>query len=297
MTDDHTVAGVPISRPDKIMYRHPQITKADVAGYYRDVADVMLPHLLHRPINMQRWPDGVDGPNFYEKKVPQHFPEWVETIRVQTSDGSQRQPLVQDTRTLVFLADQACLTPHAWLSTTDDLDRPDQLIIDLDPTSDDLAAVRTATKITGEALDDLGLVPFLKTTGSRGYHVQAPIRPELSFDEVRDFARSLAEVLAGRHPDLLTTEQRKNRRGDRVFVDVLRNGYGQTAVPPYALRGRQGAPVATPLDWSELQRTAPDRFDINSVRRRLQQRGCPWRTIRRNARSLFRVRDKLIKNR
>lgn len=296
MTDDHTVAGVPISRPDKIMYPHPQITKADVAGYYRDVADVMLPHLLHRPINMQRWPDGVDGQSFYEKKVPQHFPEWVQTVRVRTSDGSQRQPLVQDIRSLVFLADQACLTPHAWLSTTDDLDRPDQLIIDLDPTSDDLAAVRAATKITGEALDDLGLVPFLKTTGSRGYHVQSPIRPELSFDEVREFARSLAESLAARHPDLLTTEQRKNRRGDRVFVDVLRNGYGQTAVPPYALRGRQGAPVATPLDWSELQRTAPDRFDINSVRRRLQQRDCPWRTIGRNARSLSRVRDKLIKN-
>lgn len=296
MSDDHTVAGVAISRPDKIMYPDPGVTKAAVAEYYQDISEVMLPHLSGRPINMQRWPNGIDGQSFFEKKVPEHFPEWVATARVQTAEGSQRQVLVQDARTLVFLADQACLTPHVWLSKIDDLDRPDELIIDLDPTSEDLAAVREATTIVGDAIDDLGLVPFLKTTGSRGYHVQIPIRPELGFDAVREFARSLADALAGRHPDLLTTEQRKNRRGDRVFVDVLRNGYGQTAVPPYALRGRPGAPVATPLDWDELARTAPDRFDISSVRRRLKQRDCPWRDIRRHARSLQRVRDKLIKN-
>lgn len=295
MPDDHIIDSVTVSRPDKIMYPDAGLTKADVADYYHDVAEVMLPHLVDRPINMQRWPDGVEGPNFYEKKVPGHFPDWVQTVQVQTADGPQHQVLVQDARTLVFLADQACLTPHVWLSRADQLDRPDELIIDLDPSSDDLAAVREATSITGEALDDLGLVPYLKTTGSRGYHVQVPIRAELGYDEVRDFARSLADALAGRQPDLLTTEQRKNRRGDRVFVDVLRNGYGQTAVPPYALRGRAGAPVATPLDWNELARIAPDRFDITSVRRRLQQRDCPWRDIRRHARSLVRVRDKLIK--
>jgi bifunctional non-homologous end joining protein LigD len=291
--DVRAIGGVLVSRPDKIMYPDQGITKAEVAVYYHDVADVMLPHLTDRPITMQRWPNGVDGQSFYEKKVPNHFPDWSATATVGTSDGPQRQLMVQDIRTLTYLADQACLTPHTWLSRVDDLDRPDQLIIDLDPSSDDLAAVRHATMIVGEALDDLGLVPFLKTTGSRGYHVLTPIKPALGFADVRKFARSLADTLAGRHPDLLTTEQRKDRRDDRVFVDVLRNGYGQTAAPPYALRGRPGAPVATPLDWEELPRTAPDRFDISSVRRRLQQRDCPWRNLRRHARTLGRVIDRL----
>jgi bifunctional non-homologous end joining protein LigD len=287
------VNGIVIPRPDKIMYRYRGITKADVAYYYQNVADVMLPHLIDRPITMQRWPDGIDGPSFYEKKVPDHFPDRIATVVVNTADGPQRQVTVQDVTTLVHLAGQACLTPHAWLSRRDDLDHPDQLIIDLDPTTDDLSAVRRAAMIVGEALDDLGLVPYLRTTGSRGYHVLVPIKLDLGFDDVRRFARSLADGLTHRHPELLTTEQRKNRRGDRVYVDVLRNGYGQTAVPAYALRGRRGAPVATPLDWEELPRTAPDRFDINSVQRRLQQRDCPWRGIRRHARSLAPVIDRV----
>lgn len=294
MPDEYTLDGVAIPRADKIMYTDPVITKADVANYYHDVAEVILPHLTDRPINMQRWPDGVEGQTFYEKKVPEHFPDWIATAHVQTAGGSQDQVRVQDARTLVYLAGQACLTPHTWLSRVDALDRPDELIIDLDPTADDLEAVRRAATIVGEAIDGLGLVPFLKTTGSRGYHIQVPIRNETGYDEVRNFARSLAGALADRHPDLLTVEQRKNRRGDRVFIDVLRNGYGQTAVPPYALRGRPGAPVATPLDWDELSRTAPDRYDISSVRHRLQQRECPWRGIRRHARSLSRIRSRVI---
>ncbi len=291
-----TVHGVEVTKPDKVLFPDAGIIKLDLATYYDDIAGVMLPHLRGRPINMQRFPDGIDGMAFYEKKVPSHFPDWVATVRVDTADGPQDQVLVEDARTLVYLAQQACITPHAWLSRADDLDRPDQLIIDLDPNADDpdvLAKVRRATRLTGELLDDLGLTSYLKTTGSRGYHVLVPLRRVEPFDEVRAFARRLGERLAAAAPDLLTVEHRKAKRGDRVFVDVLRNGYGQTAVPPYGVRARPGAPVATPIEWSELSRVTPDGHDVRSVRRRLRRRACPWAGVRRHAQGLGRARKRL----
>ena len=253
----------------------------------------MLPHLRGRPVNMQRFPDGIDGMAFYEKKVPSHFPDWVHTVEVHTVDGTQRQVVVDDRRSLVYLAQQACITPHTWLCTNKNLEKPDQLIFDLDPSDDDLAKVRRATRLVGELLDDLGLTTYLKTTGSRGYHVLVPLRPSLGFDEVRDFARRCGEVLVEKAPDLLTLEQRKAKRGDRVYVDIGRNAYGQTAVPAYAVRARQGAPVSTPITWDELSRVKPGQFTVTSVRRRLARRDCPWADVRRHAQGLAKARKKL----
>lgn len=295
MSTDVTIAGVPISRPEKEMFPGDgaAVTKAKVAQYYADVAEVMLPHVRGRPISMQRFPDGIDGTSFFEKKVPSHFPDFVTTVEVDTADGPQRQVRIEDERTLVYLADQACLTPHVWLSTAEHLDAPDQLIVDLDPSVEDLSAVRRATRAVGELLDELGLVSYLKTTGSRGYHVLVPLRPERDFDGVREFARSLAQVLVQREPDLLTVEARKNKRGRRVLVDVQRNGYGQTAVPPYALRARPGAPVATPITWDELSRVEPDKYTIGSVRRRLAQVEDPWAGISRHRQTLDKAEERL----
>jgi bifunctional non-homologous end joining protein LigD len=289
------VAGVAISKPDKVMFPDAGVTKADLAQYYADVADVMLPHVAHRPVNMQRFPDGIEGSGFYEKKVPSHFPDWVETVEVSTADGSQRQVVAGDRRTLVYLAQQGCVTPHTWLSRTSSLDQPDQLVFDLDPSRDSLADVRKATRTIGELLDDLGLTTFLKTTGSRGYHVVVPLRAADSFDDVRDFARSVAEVAVTRQPKLLTVEQRKDKRGDKVLVDVMRNGYGQTAVPPYAVRARPGAPVSTPIEWDELGRVKPTQYDLRSVLRRLDKRDDPWKGIRRRAQGLGKARTKLAR--
>lgn len=280
---EYEVAGVTITRPEKVMFPNAEVTKAQVAAYYAELADWMLPHLADRPVTMQRWPDGVGGFNFFEKNMPDHFPDWIRSVEVDTANGAQRQVVVPDRQSLVYLADQACLTPHVWLSTTAALDRPDQMIFDMDPSSDDLAAIRKATRIIGQELEDLGLTTFLKTTGSRGYHVVVPLRGNASFEQVREFAHGLAGATAGDHADLMTTEQRKDRRGDRVFVDVVRNAYGQTVVPPYALRGRPGAPVATPIDWEELSRVEPDQYDLTAVRHRLRQRSCPWQPLRRHA--------------
>ncbi len=191
------VEGVEVTHADKELFpagdRGAAVTKEGLARYYADMAAVMLPHLRERPVNMQRFPDGIEGPGFYEKKVPSHFPDWVATVEVVTAERRQRQVVVDDVRTLVYLAQQACLTPHTWLSRVGDLDRPDQLVFDLDPSVEGLAEVRRATRLVGEILDELGLTSYLKTTGSRGYHVLVPLRPEEGFDEVRDFARSSSE--------------------------------------------------------------------------------------------------------
>jgi bifunctional non-homologous end joining protein LigD len=292
------VSGVRISKPDKELFAEsatgPAVTKLDLARYYGSVADVMVPHLKGRPVNMQRFPDGIDGSSFYEKKVPSHFPGFVHSAEVDTSDGPQRQVVVDDARSLVYLAQQACITPHAWLCRVDDLDHPDQLVLDLDPTVPGLARVRRATRLVGELLDDLGLTSVLKTTGSRGYHVLVPLRRTEPFEDARSFARALAQVLVDREPDLLTLEARKAKRGDRVLVDVQRNGYGQTAVPPYAVRARPGAPVATPITWDELGRIEPDQHTIRTVGRRLSRGGDRWSKLP-SGQSLGRPREKLAR--
>jgi bifunctional non-homologous end joining protein LigD len=296
MSDVPDVSGVEISKPDKELFPRSDgggpVTKLDLARYYESVAEVMLPHLRKRPVNMQRFPDGIGKSSFYEKKVPSHFPDFVHTVEVETAGEPQRQVVVDDVRSLVYLAQQACITPHAWLSRVDDLDRPDQVMIDLDPSVPGLDRVRRATRLVGDLLDDLGLSSVLKTTGSRGYHVVVPLRRTESFDDVRAFAREMAQVLVDREPDLLTLEARKVKRADRVLLDVQRNGYGQTAVPPYAVRARSGAPVATPITWDELGRVEPDQHTIHTIGRRLARGGDRWADLPAGQ-SLGKPREKL----
>jgi bifunctional non-homologous end joining protein LigD len=296
MSERTEVAGVEISKPDKELFPASgdagAVTKLDLARYYESVAGVMVPHLRGRPVNMQRFPDGISGPSFYEKKVPAHFPDFVRTAEVDTAEGSQRQVVVGDGRSLVYLAQQACLTPHTWLSRVDDLDRPDQLVVDVDPSVPGLAAVRRATRLVGELFDDLGLESVVKTTGSRGYHVVVPLRRAAGFDDVRAFARDAAQVLVDREPDLLTLEARKNKRGERILLDVQRNGYGQTAVPPYAVRARPGAPVATPITWDELSQVEPDQHTVRTIGSRLSGGGDRWADLPRGQ-SLGRAREQL----
>jgi bifunctional non-homologous end joining protein LigD len=297
------VAQIDISHPDKVLFPDSDatseagegLTKADLAEYYASVASVMLPHLTDRPISMQRFPDGIDHGGFYEKKVPSHFPDWLDTTDVETADGTQSQVTVNNARTLVYLANQGCITPHTWLSRTRALDRPDQLVFDLDPSIDDLAMLRRATTMTGELLDAIGLTSYLKSSGSRGYHVVVPLRPQATFDETRAFALEVAEHLAKQEPDLLTVEQRKSNRGDRVYIDIMRNAYAQTIVPPYAVRARPGGPVSAPMEWYELSRVAPDEYTITNLRRRLSTRGDPWNGIRRRAHGLTKASEKLAR--
>lgn len=277
---------IEVSKPDKVLFPEDGLTKADLVEYYTAVGGTMLPHVAGRPVAMRRFPDGIGEVGFFEKKAPEHFPDWIDRVEVRTQEASQKHIVCTEEATLAYLADQACVEPHVWLAREDDLDHPDQLIFDLDPSVEDLGRLRDSARSLRGLLDELGLTSFIKTTGSRGFHVQVPLDRSADFGTVRDFARAVAETLAADDPEQMTTEQRKNKRGERVFLDYLRNAYGQNAIPPYGVRARPGAPVATPIDWSELGRAAPDGYDMASVLRRLSQKADPWRGIGRRGFSL-----------
>ena len=285
---------VEISRPDKPLFPS-GITKADLAGYYDAVARVMLPHLRDRPLNLERYPDGIEGERIVQQRAGRHFPRWIGRVEVRKKGGTVEHVVARDAATLVYLANQACITLHPWLSRKDAVHRPDRLIFDLDPSDHDPAQVLKAARTMAELLRELGLEPWVMSSGSRGYHLTLPLQRRLSFDEVRAFAVDVASLAARRHPELFTTEQRKAKRQRRVLIDVMRNAYAHTAVAPYAVRPRPDAPVATPLHPEELNdaKTRPDRWTIKTVLGRLDPDGDPWAQIRRKPQSISTARRHL----
>jgi bifunctional non-homologous end joining protein LigD len=188
----------------------------------------------------------------------------------------------------VYLANQGCITPHVGLSRVDKVDYPDRLSIDLDTSDDDFVKVQNDARQIKVLLDRMELTAFVQTTGSRGLHVVVPIQRTTKFDDAREFTATLARYLAQRHPQQLTVEQRKNKRGDRVFIDYLRNAYGQTAVAPYSVRAKEGAPIATPIGWSEATAgdLRPQKYNLKNIFRRLAQKQDPWADIAQHAGSL-----------
>jgi len=284
---------VAVSSPDKVLFPEDGTTKADLARYYARVADTMLPHLKGRPISMLRYPDGIEGESFFQKDVPDYFPAWIRRAKVEKEGGTLEMMVAEEPAALVYLAGQACITPHVWLSRIDRPQRPDRLIFDFDPSGDDFGPVREGARRMRDLLDELGLAPFVMTTGSRGLHVTVPLDRSADFDVVRTFARGCAELLVARRPDHLTVEHRKAKRGGRVYVDTGRNAYAQTGVAPYAVRALPGAPVATPLDWSELGRARPRSTTIANLFRRLGRKDDPWADIDRRARPLAKAAERL----
>lgn len=286
-----------LERLDKVLYPEAEITKGDVVDYYRRIAQTMLPHLHDRPLTMHRFPDGIDTGGFYQKEAPDYFPEWIRrvSILVEEEGEEQEQLTCENEATLAYLADQACLTPHVWLSRADKIRHPDKLIFDLDPPDSEFEPVRQAALDFRELLEELGLPAYVMTTGSRGMHVAVSLDRSADFDTVRAFARDLAEVLAHRRPERFTVKQRKKKREGRLFLDYLRNSYGQTSVAPYSLRPLPGAPVATPLDWSELHDSSlhSQSYTIDNIFRRLGQKEAPWRDFAHEARALDEARQKL----
>jgi bifunctional non-homologous end joining protein LigD len=281
---------VEITHPGKVLFPD-GITKCDLAAYYRDVAPTMLPHVHDRPVSMQRFNAGIERPGFFQKDIPRGAPDWVGRVRVPKKGGTVCHVLANETATLVWLANQNCITPHVSTARVDRLDRPDRIVWDLDPAGDDFGLVRRTALELGALLRDAGCEPFAMTTGSRGIHVVVAIRRRFGYEAVRDAALAVAEALADRHPDALTTAFRKERREGRLFLDVNRNGRAQTAVPPYAVRPRPGAPVAAPVRWAEVEDDGlrPDAWGLRSVLDRLERDGDPWADIARAAGGLPRL--------
>ncbi len=278
--DGHTIE---ISKPERLYFPESGITKGELVEYYRDVAPVMLTHLRDRPVALLRYVKGIAGPSFYQKRFPKAFPRWIEHLDVvNTYDEEVQFVVVQNAASLVYLANQGCITLHAFTAPTKNIRFPDRMILDLDPhgaaSFDDVLFGAHAVRA---ALESRGLPAFVMTTGSRGLHVVTPIKTLHHIDRVRAYARAIAEALIDEHPDRFTIEQRKSNRGDRIFLDYMRNGFASTGVAPYAVRPIEGAPVATPVEWDELDAAdfGPQRWTIANVRERLAERSDPWRDI------------------
>jgi bifunctional non-homologous end joining protein LigD len=286
---------VDITRPEKVLFPEDGITKGDLIRYYQRISPWMLPYLEGRPLALQRFPDGIDKPGFFQKAAAAYYPAWIKKVTVPKVGGTVKHVVCDDVATLVYLANQACITPHIWLSRVDKLQYPDQMIFDLDPSTEDFAVVIDAALSLKGVLDDLELPAYVRTTGSRGLHVSVPLNRDRDFDAVRAFARRVAEVIVAQDPSRYTIEQYKSKRRGRVFIDVNRIAYAQTAVALYAVRARKGAPVSVPLAWSELRKKGlrSDGLTMRIVFERLEKGDDPWKAFWRHTASLDKAGRKL----
>ena len=285
--DTITVDGhdISLSDTDKVLFPEAGLTKGDLIDYYRKLAPTALPHFRDRALTMQRFPDGIGRDGFFQKAIPDYFPDWIDRVEVPKEGGRITHVVVNSAATLVYLANQACITPHLALARSTTPDRPDRMIFDLDPSSGDFAMVQEVATRLRDRLTAGGLPVYVQVTGSRGMHLVVPLDGSAAFDPVRAFARRIASALADEVPKLATVAARKSDRGRRVYVDTMRNAYGQIGVAPYGVRARPGAPVATPLTWDEAMADdmMPDRYTIRNLFRRLGQTDDPWAGMAQHA--------------
>lgn len=271
-----------VSNADRVVFPKIGRTKGDVVAYYDRIAERALPHVIGRPLSIRRYPKGLAGPGFFQKNVPKHYPESIERFAVPRSREASKKhgkdapdvtlyPVVREAEHLGYVANQGAIELHVSTARVEKFDRPDRLVVDLDPPEGATAKVRRAAHLVRDALEALGLPSVPVATGSKGYHVVAAVRPTVPYDTMTGTMQRLASLLVAEHPDELTIAFRVAQRGDRVFVDWLRNRPIATVVAPYSLRARERATVATPLAWDELDDTAPDAFTIDDLDRLLDR--------------------------
>lgn len=269
---------IPITHPDKLLFPDDGITKGELAAYYETIAPAMLPHIVGRPVTMERYHRGIAAPGFMQKDVSKGFPKWLERVEVPKHGGTVHHPIVTDTRSLVWLANQNCITPHVWTRRVPDLRHPDVCVFDLDPSDDDVSAVRAAAIALRDLLDELGLRSWIKTSGSKGFHIAVALDGSADLPTAARFADAVGTLLVRRDPAHLTQEFHKADRGGRILVDTGRNGYSATFAAAYAVRPKPGAPVSAPCTWPEVTRgeIAPRSFTLRTMGARVETVGDLW---------------------
>lgn len=284
--DGHEIT---ITHPDKVLFPADGITKGELVEYYQSIAPRMIPLVRDRPLHMNRFPGGIQYHPIQQKRVPDTFPAWIERATVHLQKGGTiTHAMINNTATLVYLANYNMVTAHVWSSCIQAPEQPDLLIFDLDPADEDFVLVRKTALTLKAMLEELKLIPFVKTTGSRGLHVVVPITVGPTFEVTHLFGDSIAQRLAAADPDHLTTEFLKEKRQGRLFLDINRNAYAQTVVAPYSVRARRGAPIAVPIAWSDVESHAlrPDGVTIRTISDWLRGRADPWRSMERSRRAL-----------
>jgi bifunctional non-homologous end joining protein LigD len=284
-----------ISHPDKLLFPDDGITKGDLAAYYESIAPLLLPHIRGRPVTMERYPAGIGEKGFWQKDVSKGFPPWLQRVEVPKKDGVVHHPIVTDTRSLLWTANQNAITHHVWTSRVPHLARPDVCVFDLDPSKEDAAEVRAAALGLRDLLHELELPSWIKTSGSKGFHIVVPIDGKTHIGLVARFADAVGALFVSLASDRLTQEFSKADRKGRIYVDTGRNGYGATFAAAYTVRARQGAPVSAPCTWREIERgeVEPRTFTLRNMPARITKVGDVWADMRRRGRSLKRPMEKL----
>ena len=274
-----SVAGITLSNPDRVLYPEQGITKRDLAGYYEAVADWILPHVANRPLSLVRCPRGMTGECFYQKHVTDSVPDAIHGVEIREEKGIGVYVMINDLPGLIALVQLGVLEMHPWGARADRIERPDRLVMDLDP-GPGVAwkTLREAAVETRGVFDELGVETWLRTTGGKGLHLVAPIDRRTSWNDLKTFAAGVAQLMATRNPSRYLANMSKAKRRGKVYIDYLRNSRGATAVASYSTRARAGATVATPLRWDELSGVSdPASFNVESVPRRLAAlKTDPW---------------------
>ena len=279
-----------ITHPDKVLFPDDGITKGEMAAYYATIAPLMLPHISGRPVTMERYPSGIGRTGFFHKDVSKGFPEWLERVEVPKKDGTVHHPIVNDLRSLVWLANQNCITPHVWTSRVPDPYYPDICVFDLDPSTPDLEPLYEAAFAVRDLLSKLEVKSWVKTSGSKGLHIVVPLDGKTRMGDVARFAHGVGAALVARHPDRLTQEFSKADRGARIYLDTGRNNYSATFAAAYAVRAKPGAPVSAPCTWEEVERgeASPQAFTLRTMATRIERVGDAWADMRRRGYSIGR---------
>lgn len=283
---------VTCSNVDRVVFPDAGLTKGDVLAYYRDIAAEMVPELQGRALTLERFTKGLKAGGFYQKHYQKHFPAWIGRVEL----GSKTRvvyPVCDDAASLVYFANQGTLAFH--VAGGRQVGTPDQIVFDLDPPDKGFDLARRAAHAVRELLTELGLPAFVKTSGSKGLHVVVPTDARDGWDDVALLCKHAATHLCERHPDLVTTEFYKKDRKGRLFLDVMRNAPGATVVAAWSIRGRPGAPVSTPILWTEVDDPgmAPDGIRLRDVRSRIEAHGNPWSDFRTPAGSVANALTKL----
>jgi bifunctional non-homologous end joining protein LigD len=267
---------VKLTNLDKVFFPEPGLTKGDLIRYYLDVAPCVLHHVRNRPMQMKRYPNGVEGEFFYQKRVPVPHPDWLETTHIRFPSGRTADfPVCQDAASLAWIVNLGCIELHTWHSRITHVERPDYLLIDLDPSEGNpWEFVREIALVVKEVMDELGLHSFPKTSGATGLHILAPIKPELRFSAVRDLAKALAQEVVRRIGDedvATTTWKVADRTG--VFVDYGQNARDRTIACAYSIRPTSDARASAPMRWEEVGKSDPARFTLQTMPARVAQVG------------------------
>jgi bifunctional non-homologous end joining protein LigD len=266
------VAGrlVNVTNPEKVFFPAPGITKLQIVEYYVAVAEAALPHTRNRPFQMKRYPNGVDADFFYQKRVPQPHPEWLETVHVNYPSGNEVDfPIINDAAGLAWIANLGCIELHTWHSRVPEVNKPDYLLIDLDPSEGNpWSHVREIAMAAKQVMDELGVASFPKTSGVTGLHILVPILPELEFPLVREIARAMAKAITKLVPTIATTQWKVAGRPG-VFVDYGQNAFDRTIASAYSIRPMPDARASAPLRWDEVPAVEPGDFTLLTMRQRI----------------------------